>query len=136
MVCLRCSEALSAPGRTKFGEHHGQHPTLFIFDSNNGWTGSHHVEPGEFFEAVESLCYICLVIFRDCSKELRKQARAFRTYYKIRRPSASTYDNGVDGDRYDLEFMIEILQGTTPIVKRQAFSCKGTFKILPTSGTP
>lgn len=106
-------------------------PSLFEYAQQpNTWTGSHHTSDGSFVSAVQDNCYICTTIERDCTRELRKQAALFRTFYQLQ----STDNPDQDGRRYDLDFTVEILRGQPPIPQRHVFDCSGIFKILPKQG--
>jgi hypothetical protein len=112
----------------------GIKPELFEYaEHKEGWAGSHHHELNSFLNAALKRCYICSTIFRDCSTELRAQARSFHTFYELR--VAEIDDTRHSGDKqYELDFTIEILDGNDPIAAQQVFDCNGTFKLLPKTG--
>ncbi|KIY03971.1 uncharacterized protein Z520_00663 [Fonsecaea multimorphosa CBS 102226] len=113
------------------GNWSGTKPALFEHpEGPNEWAGSHHIHEGDFYEAVQQGCYICWTIYRDCSTELREQARAFRTFYQLRALDADGTLPHLE-DHYELEFTTEILNGEAPIAKQQVFDCSGVFKIIP-----
>jgi hypothetical protein len=135
MLCKACEKLFSTVKTSSPGSWSGVKPCLFEYPLlQDVWAGPHHIEPDGFLSAVKQTCYICSTLFRDCSAELREQARSFRTFYQLHLGGNSDEVQHTE-DHYALEFTIEVLQGKAPIAEEQVFDCSGIFKILPRRGT-
>jgi hypothetical protein len=135
MLCKACENLLSTVKTSSPGFWSGVKPSLFEYPQlQDVWAGPHHIEPEGVLSAVKQTCYICSTLFRDCSAELREQARSFRTFYQLRLARSNDEVRNSE-DHYALEFTIEVLQGEAPIAEEQVFDCSGIFKILPRNGT-
>ena len=126
MLCQQCEKIFKAVNTSPPGTSIGVSPELFQYPRmENGWTGSHHIQPGSFRSAEHSGCYVCRSIFRDCNTKTRKLAGVARTFYKIIQTSEK---------HYALDFTMEILKGSVPGARAQVIGCVGTFPILPRGG--
>jgi len=134
MLCNACIGLLLVVKTHPPGTWTGIKPVLFEYpELPNAWAGSHHIKAGDFLGAAQRRCYICSTIYRDCSAELRKHARAFRTFYQLQ-AMATNGSIPDQEDHYELEFTTEILNEEEPITEQQVFDCSGIFKILPKRG--
>jgi hypothetical protein len=132
-LCDVCLSMFSAIRAGSPGSWLGPEPRSFGYPKSSYlWGGSHHSKPGSFLSSVESKCYICYTIFRDCNEAQRKLASSFQIFYRV-------YSLGNEGvydmlGRYGLRFGIEIEQQNQSPMEEFFYDCRGDFKLLPFKG--
>jgi hypothetical protein len=133
-LCDVCLSMFNAVRSAPTGSWRGSKPRSFGYpETTYLWGGAHHVLPGSFLRSVNSWCYICYTIFRDCNDSQRELARSFQIFYRI----YELQEEGLKDQlmRYGLRFGIEVEQNDQAVLGEFFYDCQGDFKILPFEGT-
>jgi hypothetical protein len=133
-LCDVCLSMFNAVRSAPTGSWRGSKPRSFGYPSQPIFgealiTSS----PGSFLRSVNSWCYICHTIFRDCNDSQRDLARSFQIFYRI----YELQEEGLKDQlmRYGLRFGIEVKQNDQAVLGEFFHDCQGDFKILPFEGT-
>ena len=132
-LCKVCLSMFTAIRSAPAGSWKGSKPQSFGYpEASYVWGGSHHTLPGSFLSSVNSKCYICSTIFRDCNDSQREFANNFQSFYRFYKLQEGEIDD--DMMRYGLRFGVELVQNDRGVLGEFFYNCQGDFKLIPFKG--